>query len=87
MGQKSKEYREKKENIIYLKVGRSNKMTTGGSPSARHLLIASPQLLTLPTFYSMLCTTQTRRDHDFCLKQITLARSFPKMAEILPPIM
>jgi hypothetical protein len=47
MRQKSKEFREKKENIICLKVGRSNKMMTGGSPSARHLLIASPQLLTL----------------------------------------
>ncbi len=48
MGQKSKEFREKGENIIRLKVGRSRKMANGGSPSAWRLLIASPHPLTPP---------------------------------------
>ncbi len=33
MGQKSREFTEKRENIICLKVGRSNKMATVGVPS------------------------------------------------------
>jgi hypothetical protein len=45
-GQKSKEFREKRENIM--KVERSNKMATGGSPCAWRLLIASSHLLTPP---------------------------------------
>jgi hypothetical protein len=33
MDKKSKEFREKRENIIPLKVGRSNKMAAGGGLS------------------------------------------------------
>ncbi len=45
-GQKLKEFKEQRKNIVHLKVGRSNNMATGGSPSAWPLLIASPHLLT-----------------------------------------
>ncbi len=37
MGQMLKEFREKRENIIPLKVGRNNKMATGGRPSTQRL--------------------------------------------------
>jgi hypothetical protein len=42
MGQMLKEFREKRENIIPLKVGRNNKMATGGSPSTQRLMISPP---------------------------------------------
>jgi hypothetical protein len=45
MGQKSKEFREKRENITYRRI---NKMAAAKSLSAWCLLIASPQPLTLP---------------------------------------
>jgi hypothetical protein len=48
MGQMLKECREKRENSIRLKVGRNNKMGTGGSHTAQHLLTASPHRLPLP---------------------------------------
>jgi hypothetical protein len=40
MGEMLKDFRENRENIIHLKVERNNKMTSGGSPSTRCLLIA-----------------------------------------------
>ena len=48
MDQMLKEFRENEENIIRLEMGRNNKMARGGIPSARRLLIASPQPLTPP---------------------------------------
>jgi hypothetical protein len=48
MDQMLKVFGEKSENIIRLQMGINNKMMTSGSPSAQHLLIASPHPLTLP---------------------------------------
>jgi hypothetical protein len=48
MDQMLKEFGEKSENIIRLEMGRNNKMVTGGIPSTRHFLIASPHPLTPP---------------------------------------
>jgi hypothetical protein len=42
MDQMLKEFGEKSENIICLEMGINKKMATSRSPSAQHLLIASP---------------------------------------------
>ncbi len=48
MGQMLKDFGEKRENNICLEMGRNNKVATGGSPSARRLLISYPHPITLP---------------------------------------
>ncbi len=92
MGQKSRELREKRENIIHLKVG---EVTNGARLESLHTVfadsISTPPHPTLKSaFDGMLGKAQMRRDDDFSLKQkggqITLARSYPKKSEILPPI-
>jgi hypothetical protein len=68
---------EKRENIIRLKVGRYNKMATGGDLPARRLLIESPQPLT-PALRlvsdGILGKAQRRRDDKFSLKQKKAAK-------------
>jgi uracil DNA glycosylase len=92
MGQLLKDLREKKQNIIRLGMGRNNKMARGRSPSAQHLLRASPHPSPHPksAFARRPGRAQTKREDDLTLKQkggqITLARSYPKMSEILPSI-
>ncbi len=49
IGQMLKEFREKRENIIPLKVGKNNKMATGGSPSTQRLLKILPTPSSRPT--------------------------------------
>jgi hypothetical protein len=84
------ELREKRENIIRLKVGRYNKMATGGDLSARRLLIESLHPALRLASDGILGRAQRRRDDKFSLKQkgsqIMLARPCPKMAAILPSI-
>ncbi len=58
MGQMLNEFREKRKNIIRLKVERNNKMTTGESRSAWRLLIAPPHPLTPPKVDVCLLTWQ-----------------------------
>ncbi len=62
MGQMLKEFREKRENIIPLKVGKNNKMATGGSPSTQRLMIYLHPLIP-PYSPFFLCKLSVRKPY------------------------
>ncbi len=78
MGNVLKEFGEKRENIVCLKLGRNNNMATGRSPFAQRLMMASSHPSPHPTlqlvFDDMLGRAQTRRDDDFSLKQLHIQK-------------
>jgi hypothetical protein len=90
MGKMLKDFGEKKQDIIRLVMWRNNKMAAGGTPSAQHLLIASPTPSPRPrsAFARRPGRAQMKREDDLALKQkvgqITLAGSYPKMASFHP---
>jgi hypothetical protein len=88
MGQMLEDFGEKRENIILSEMGETTKWRRVGVPLPRRLHLPTPS--PYPKLAFARWPGRAGRDDDFSLKQkgdqITLVRSYTKMAAIFPSI-